>query len=238
MQCYCSFISLAHSSPIQSFIYPCNYSFIHFPFIYPSSIRGVNDRQCSFIHKFIHSSLPSYPPSFFHSSILSFIHCFIPSLLHSWIHPFLHSPIEISHNDVAKQYLIERVERLSHTPIQSFIYPCNYLFIHFPFIYPSSIRGVNDPQCSFIHKFIHSFLPSYPPSFILSFIHSLLHSFVASFMDSSIPFIDRKLTQRCGEAIFDWESWKVFTYTRKSLFTLRKLISLKDAWMDKWCEHK
>ena len=110
-------------------------------------------------------------------------------------------------------------------------------FIHLP------IRGVNDRLCSFIHKFIHSFLPSCPPFFILSFIHSflhsLLHSFVASFVDSSIPsFITRKLTQRCGEAMFDWENWKVFTYRRKSLFTLRKLIPLKDAWIDKWCEHK
>ena len=131
----------------------------------------------------------------------------------------------------------------SSPPIQSFIYPCNYSFIHLPFIYPSSIRGVNDRLCSFIHKSIHSLLPSYPPFFILSFIHSflhsLLHSFVASFVDSSIPsFINRKLTQRCGEAMFDWENWKVFTYRRKSLFTLRKLIPLKDAWIDKWCEHK
>ena len=91
-------------------------------FIYPPSIHlsifqfvvWTIDCVHSFINSFIPSYLPAHLSSFFHSSILSFIHCFIPSLLHSWIRPFLHSSIESSHNNVAKQCLIERIERFSH----------------------------------------------------------------------------------------------------------------------------
>ena len=110
----CSVIVLSSPSLIHP---PSNHSFIHaiihlstfHSFIHLPFVVWTIDYVHSFINSFIPTYLPTHLPSFFHSSILSFI----PSLLHSWIRPFLLS-IESSHNDVAKQYSIERVERFSH----------------------------------------------------------------------------------------------------------------------------